>query len=193
MKVLVASNLETDLDVMNGASGEVVDIILHPEEPTFRTESIVKLRYLPLYILIKLTRTRALRVQGLLDAVIPVEPMDMNMKIQVQTADGQFIPRTVYRQQYTITPGYAFTNYRVQGQTIPHVIVDIASLPSRHLLLFNLYVALLHSSGQSTIRLLRDFEDNLFIKPHDALLIEEDERLDKLDEKTKEGWLALHT
>ena len=30
MKVMVTSNVETDLNVTNGACGEIVDIILHP-------------------------------------------------------------------------------------------------------------------------------------------------------------------
>jgi hypothetical protein len=32
MKVMVTSNIKTDLDVTNGAHGEIVDIILHPDE-----------------------------------------------------------------------------------------------------------------------------------------------------------------
>ncbi|KAJ7770381.1 hypothetical protein B0H14DRAFT_2383013, partial [Mycena olivaceomarginata] len=46
---------------------------------------------------------------------------------------------------------YAFTDYRSQGQTIPYVLVDIASPPTGKLSLFNLYVALSRSSGRETI------------------------------------------
>ncbi|KAI0245278.1 hypothetical protein BJV78DRAFT_1139636, partial [Lactifluus subvellereus] len=49
-----------------------------------------------------------------------------------------------------ITPAYTFTNYCSQGQTISHVIVDLASPPLGSLSLFNVYVALSRSSGQST-------------------------------------------
>ena len=57
-----------------------------------------------------------------------------------------------------MTPAYAFTDYRAQGQTIPYVIVDIATPPTGGLNLFNLYVALSCSSGRSSIGLLRDFD-----------------------------------
>jgi hypothetical protein len=59
MKVMVTSNIETDLDVTNGARGEIVDIILHHNEPPLGDDPIVTLQHLPLYILVKLKQTRA--------------------------------------------------------------------------------------------------------------------------------------
>ncbi|KAJ7833759.1 hypothetical protein B0H14DRAFT_3710216 [Mycena olivaceomarginata] len=35
MKVLVTRNIETDLDLANGARGEIVDVVLDPDEPPF--------------------------------------------------------------------------------------------------------------------------------------------------------------
>jgi hypothetical protein len=43
MKVMVTANIETDLDVTNGARGEIVGIILHPDEPPLSNDSIVTL------------------------------------------------------------------------------------------------------------------------------------------------------
>lgn len=78
-----------------------------------------------------------------------------------------------------MTNAYAFTDYQAQGQTILHVIVDIAKPPSGSLNLFNLYlyVALSRSSGRGTIRLLRDFDDTIFMCSHTADLLAEDDRL----------------
>ncbi|KAJ7211941.1 hypothetical protein C8J57DRAFT_1097349, partial [Mycena rebaudengoi] len=45
------------------------------------------------------------------------------------------------------------TRNRSQGQSIPVVLVDIASPPSGTLSLFNLYAALSRKSGRETIRL----------------------------------------
>ncbi|KAG1836487.1 hypothetical protein F4604DRAFT_1519928, partial [Suillus subluteus] len=58
MKVMVTQNIETDLDITNGARGTIVDIILHPDEPPISNESSVTLKHLPAYILVKLNRTR---------------------------------------------------------------------------------------------------------------------------------------
>ncbi|KAJ6479040.1 hypothetical protein C8R45DRAFT_832940 [Mycena sanguinolenta] len=64
---------------------------------------------------------------------------------------------------------YAFADYRSQGQTIPHVLVDIASPPSGKLSFFNLYVAL------------------------SRILLAEDNRLEELSEKTKEWWKKMRS
>ncbi|PSS08934.1 hypothetical protein PHLCEN_2v3424, partial [Hermanssonia centrifuga] len=188
MKVLVTSNLETDLDLTNGARGEIIDIILDPDESAVGTDGVVHLKYLPVYVLVRMERTRASQLPGLDPGVIPVEPMTTTMQIKLGTHAGKEIKRTVRRRQYPITPAYAFTDYRAQGQTLPYVVVDIATPPSGTLSLFNLYVALSRSSGRQTIRLLRDFDEKLFMQAHDAELILEDERLGQLDSVTMDWW-----
>ena len=65
MKVLVTDNVETDLNLMDGTWGEIVDIILHPDELTIGNEPIVWLKYLLAYILVKLAHTQASRLKGL--------------------------------------------------------------------------------------------------------------------------------
>lgn len=188
MSVLVTNNIETDLDITNGARGEIIDILLHPDEPPVGLEPIVNLKYMPSYVLIKLARTRASCLDGLEHAVIPVEALTSTMEIEVPGSDGNKHRRTVRRRQLPITPAYAFTDYQSQGQTITHVIVDIAPPPSGALSLFNVYVALSRSSGRDTIRLLRDFDYRVFKKTHDPHLLQEDERLESLDKKTGFVW-----
>lgn len=85
--------------------------------------------------------------------------------------NGKNIIRSVRRGQFPMTPVYAFTDYRSQGQTLPYVIVDIATPPSGGLNLFNLYVALSRSSGRSSICLLRDFDNEVFQKSHCSELL----------------------
>jgi ATP-dependent exoDNAse (exonuclease V) alpha subunit len=90
-----------------------------------------------------------------------------------------------------MTAAYAFTDYQSQGQTLPYVIIDITKPPTGALGLFNLYVALSRSSGRESIRLLRDFDDELFKKSHDPALLAEDDRLDKMDRITKAWWCRM--
>ena len=74
MKVMVTENIETDLDLTNGARGEIVDIILwHPDEPPIVDAPVVHLKYMPAYILVNLSR-RAAALGGLEANVIPIEP-----------------------------------------------------------------------------------------------------------------------
>ncbi|KAH9171031.1 hypothetical protein EDB89DRAFT_1829061, partial [Lactarius sanguifluus] len=64
---------------------------------------------------------------------------------------------SVKRQQFSLTPAYAFTDYKSQGQTLKCVIVDIAKPPSGSLTAFNAYIVLSRSRGRKTIQLLHDF------------------------------------
>ncbi|PSS37626.1 hypothetical protein PHLCEN_2v553 [Hermanssonia centrifuga] len=191
MQVLVTDNIETDLDLTNGARGQIVNIILHPDEPPMGDEAIVQLKYLPLYLLVKMTRTRASRLEGLEEGVVPVEPKQTTMRIVFKKGPLKGKSRTIRRRQFPVTPAYAFTDYRAQGQTIPFVVVDIASPPYGKLSLFNLYVALSRSSGRETIRLLRDFDDRLFCQRQDTELYVEDERLERLNGETLAWWSLL--
>ncbi|KIL55962.1 hypothetical protein M378DRAFT_113643 [Amanita muscaria Koide BX008] len=115
------------------------------------------------------------------------------MRISIQTKEGKWLQRTVKRRQFPVTAAYAFTDYRSQGQTLPYVIVDIASPPFGSLNLFNLYVALSRSSGRETIRLLRDFDPQLFRQRHDVNLLAEDDRLEKLNRKTQHWWQQVES
>ncbi|KAI6031252.1 hypothetical protein PISMIDRAFT_124405, partial [Pisolithus microcarpus 441] len=76
-------------------------------------------------------------------------------------------------------------------QTLPCVIVDIATPPSGGLNLFNLYVALSRSSGRSHICLLRDFDENIFQKSHSNELLSEDDRLEEENHKTRNWWHVI--
>jgi hypothetical protein len=186
MKVMVTNNLQTDLDITNGARGVIVDILLSRYEPPLEDGSTVTLRFVPECVLVKLDRTRATALPHLQEGVIPIQPIPSKVQVRIR---GKAC--TVTRVQLPMTAAYSFTDYRAQGQTIPYVIVDIASPPSSRLSLFNLYVALSRSSGRSTIRLLRDFDDDMFLQGHEPELIEEDERLEKFDEVTGEWWKKM--
>ena len=191
MNVMVTMNIDTDLDIVNGPHGEIVDIVLDPNEPPLSQDPVVHLKHLPLYILVKCKRTRAPRLNGLEEGVIPVQVAKQSVQIPVMTANGALENRRVTRKQFPITGSYAFTDYRAQGQTIPYVLVDLASPPSGRLTLFNLYVALSRSIGKDNIRLLQDFQDDIFKQAHDPRLAIEDEHLKRLNRNMKAWWSGM--
>ncbi|KIK81825.1 hypothetical protein PAXRUDRAFT_155178, partial [Paxillus rubicundulus Ve08.2h10] len=98
--------------------------------------------------------------------------------------------KTVTYRQLPLTPSYAFTDYRSQGQTISAAVIDIGSPPTGQLTPFNIYVASSRSRGRDTVRLQRDFDERLLTTlnhPNEYLRIE-DARLAKIDEETKNQW-----
>ena len=51
---MVTANIKTDLNITNGARGKMMDIIVHPDEPPLGGDSIITLKYLSSYILVKM-------------------------------------------------------------------------------------------------------------------------------------------
>ena len=134
---------------------------------------------------VNLDRTRATKLDGLEEGVIPVEVSSKSFQISI-LVEGKYQKCTVHQYQFPMTAAHGFTDYQSQEQTIPYVLVDITSPLTGTLSLFNLYIALSRSSGQSTIRLLWDFNEKLFQSSHDTWLLDEDYRLDRLDQITKD-------
>jgi ATP-dependent exoDNAse (exonuclease V) alpha subunit len=88
------------------------------------------------------------------------------------------------RQQFTLTPAYAFTDFKAQGQTIESVIIDLAKPPLGKIDGFNSYVALSRGHGRDTIRLLHDFDEKLFTVHLNEHLRQEDAQLETLEKET---------
>jgi len=181
MKVMV-TNVETDQDITNGAHGTIMDVILHPDETYSKEERDMVLKNVPLYLLVKLEHMRATPLKGLEAAVTSVELATKSMQVQVVENDGNQPQRTVKQCQFPVTAACTFT------ETIPYIVVDIATPPTEGLSLFNLYVTLSCSSGKSAIRLLRDFNAKVFQASHSSQLLAEDDQLKELDMETKEQW-----
>ena len=119
--------------------------------------------------------------EGIPDGVIPISPSMVRFSVDV---NGEKVK--LERHQLAIVPGYAFTDYKAQGQTMECVIVDISKPPSGSLLPFGVYVALSRSRGWKTIRILRDFDPALFMHHPSEDLRDKMVRLEYLDERTRE-------
>lgn len=138
MKVLVTYNIQTNLDITNGT---MVDIILDPREGHIGNESTCRLTHLPIYILVRLERTRLSKLSGLEDNIIPIEPLTSSMDVEKLTTRGR-MNVSIRRTQYPLAGAYAFTDHQSQGQTINQAIIDIVPPPRGRLSSFNLYAAL---------------------------------------------------
>jgi hypothetical protein len=136
-----------------------------------------------------LTRLYLLHCQNVRDSLkegqIPIFPVEHCFSISTR---GK--PHTkVYHRQYPLTSAYAFTDHKAQGQTMEPVLVDIGQvLGNFGISPFGAYVALSRGHGHENIRLLRDFEDNLFMRHPSEKLRLEDLQLEELSRKTKERW-----
>ena len=98
---MVTNNLQTDLDITNGARGVITNIILNPDEPPLDEGSVVTLKHLPECVLIKLSRTRVAALPNLKEGVIPIQHISTKIQIRVRGKS-----QTVTRTQFPITGAY---------------------------------------------------------------------------------------
>ncbi|CCO35196.1 DNA repair and recombination protein pif1,mitochondrial [Rhizoctonia solani AG-1 IB] len=181
MKVMVTYNIETELDVANGARGTVVRIITG--ESSSGENHLSHIRNLdrpPVCVLVKLWRTKIQKLGDLDEGVVPIVPIRSQFKLKLPNKREL----TIWREQLPLTAAYAFTDYRSQGQTIPYIIMDLATPPTGGLTPFNGYVTISRSRTAKTARLLRDFDEKLFTTPPNQYLLSEDRRLEELDLQT---------
>lgn len=185
MKVMVTENISTLANLANGSRGTISDIVLDPRERSFQPSEkelqTIQLRYPPLFIIIRTTGPFGIpSLQNLGEKEVPLGPLTRHFYIGSN-------PRTrITRRQFPITPVYAFTDYKSQGQTIPHTIVDIGKTSSFALTPFNAYVALSRTHGRESTRLLRDFDSELFTRHPSESLREEEIRLREMAKATSD-------
>ena len=106
MQVMVTFNVETELDIANGSRGEIVGIILD-ETRSSQLQSqagVVELKRMPAYVLVKLHRTKASKLEGLEEGVLPLVPMNRTFCILHQGKE-----KAITRRQLPLTAAYAFT------------------------------------------------------------------------------------
>lgn len=196
MKVMVTYNIETELDVANGARGTVERIIVHDMDNREAGVQghIQRLARPPVCVLVRLWRTKVKALLGLEQGVVPIIPI--RNRFQVKLPSGKKI--SLWQEQLPLTPAYAFTDYCSQGQTIPDVIVDLATPPFGGRTPFNVYMALSRSRTTDQARLLRNLDSRLFTTPPDEHLAEEDARLERLNRDTEQSesghivWLCIY-
>ncbi len=184
MRAMVLINIATEADIANGTRGIIQDIILDSRETIPESSAMeVKLKYPPAAIIFKPdVPSDDCIFPGLTKGLIPIIPSEGGFTIHLQNGSTTH----VHRRQLALTPAYAFTHHKCQGQTIEYVIVDLGKPPSGTLDPFNAYVALSRSRGRGTIRLLRRGESDLFTThPSVNELKREDERLYRLSEMTR--------
>lgn len=182
MKAMVVLNIATEADVANGTRGTVHGFQLDPREVSAPPdeEGCIRIQYPPSVVYFKPDMKTEIKFEGVPKGIIPISPSKVSFNV---TVDG--VKVKLDRRQAAIVPGYAFTDYKSQGQTLEYVMVDISKPPSGTLSAFSVYVALSRSRGRNSIRILREFDPDLFMHHPSEDLRVDMARLEQLDENTK--------
>jgi hypothetical protein len=114
-----------------------------------------------------------------MNSLMPLSPIELKFTV------GSTPSMRITRQQFPLSPAYAYMDFKSQGQTIEHVSVDIGKTTFFKLSPFNAYVALSRGRGRKTIRLLRNFDSGLFLQHPSEDLCTEDQQIHAVVEETK--------
>ena len=107
---MVTQNIETDLDITNGAHGTIVDIVPDKDEPPLSDESIVNLVHLPSYVLVQLNRMHITQLEGLPLCITSILPPSKSFTITMMVKQKSQ-DQTVKHCQFSMTTAYTFTDY----------------------------------------------------------------------------------
>jgi hypothetical protein len=184
-KIMLLHNFKLDLNLVNGALGTVYDIIITEDSKAHLSNSAPNIRFLtkPPIILFKpdnphpaLANYSFQFLKTYPPGLIPILPRQHTLKYNygLQTL-------TIQRFQLDISLGYAFTDYKVQGKTFSHAIVDL-SPPSKGIIdPHSPYVMISRLKTSSGLLILRPFDISVFETPIEDDLKEEFKRQRTLD------------
>lgn len=139
----------------------------------------------PAMLLFRPDKSTKIRFPGIKEGLIPITPSESTFKVKDPYIQKEY---RIRRRQYALTGEYTFTDYKSQGQTMEYVIIDIGKPPTGALSPFGVYVALSRSRGRKNIRLLRDFDRQLFQHHPSENLRLDMIRMKDLNEATKKQW-----
>lgn len=172
MKVMLRENIAFGNRLVNGAEGTVVNVVYEVVEGK------------------KYASVAYIRVPGagkvcenLEEDVVPIFPETFSFKVQI-SVNGKSVKRTISRTQLPLIPAYAYTDYKSQGKSLTHAIVDLDSAMS----LQGVYVMLSRVKTLNGLLILRGFSSSKLCGRMSQELRDELARIDRLSEHTLRRW-----
>ena len=174
MKVMVQENLAFTKHVVNGTEGTVKDIV-YEEEDGKRYPAVV-------YVHIPGSGRICSNAD---DDIVPIFP-ELTSFVWSRRVNGEIDKVSVSRLQLPLLPAYAYTDYKSQGRSLDHVIVDPESAAS----LQGVYVMLSRVRALEGLHVLRPFKATKIEQRLSQELRTELSRLDDLDTETQRSFTS---
>lgn len=188
MPIYLKDNLATEFGLCNGSQGVLVRVILDPREPpipVWEDGDIAPIQhalyYLPLALLVRFPDAK---MTTPLDPTLSDDPLVVPIRpgycsFSYRWSGTRYIK--VFRKQFHVFPGYARTLHGAQSESLENMVTDI-NLPGNW---GNAaYVLLSRPTSAKAIRLSTSFPKAALCRPPKWPLLNEQERLDRLAEKT---------
>lgn len=182
MRVVVTENAAMAAKVVNGSEG-VLRNIKYEEDQNGERYAVCAYVHIP---------GSNLQVPGLEFEVVLILPTRSHFVYNSSKGKGRtksYGPSfSISRLQLPLLPAYAFTEYKIQGRSLKHVIVDLQGCKS----LQSAYVMLSRATSLSAIAILRWFVPGKIYKPLSQQFRDEFTRLQILEEHTTDRFEHRH-
>jgi hypothetical protein len=170
MRVMITENLSMGNKIVNGSKRELEDVV-YKVIPEGREAVCVYVRMLSFPV----------ATDRLPSSVVLVFPKTVQFSYRPSQSRSVRVSRT----QLPLVPAWAFTDYKVQGASLPPVVVDLASARG----IQNAYVMLSRATGLQNLGVLQWFPSHrIFTQLQEDLRIELD-RILHLDSQTLKWFL----
>lgn len=173
-KLLSKINEATECCVTNGAEGVVVGWKSRPisEDKEALETLFVKLTAAPTTV----------KLDGLPENVVPIS--HQSRKIRCKMPNGNFL--SISRDQVSVIPNFAMTDFGSQGRTRPHNVCDLQNCRSHQ----SIYTCLSRGSTYNGTIIVQPFDPRKFTGGISGSLHQEFRELELLDEITKLRYLG---
>jgi ATP-dependent DNA helicase PIF1 len=173
MPIMITENAATSCKIVNGSRGTLQSITFDLDEDGNR---------FPVCALVHI-KDSTLYVPGLDEGVIPILPITGSFPFPMGEKKVN-----VRRTQLPILPGWAFTDFKVQGSYMPKVIVDLAGARS----LQSIYVMLSRASTLKNVAILRWFSSRVLHAELQGDARRELQRLCEVERMTRARFFEQH-
>lgn len=154
---LITANINTTLGLANGTPCELYSL---PENNNSE------------YLLVKVPHLLPVKFDGLPDSVVPIYKCTKSYTIY-EGSKAIHISRT----QFPLIPAYAITDYKSQGATLQHCVVDLRKPPGTSKHFHALYVMLSRVQTLNGLYVLCDFSREDIEQAPPSALLKESERV----------------
>lgn len=176
MKVMVRENIAFGRRLVNGAEGTIRNVLYELRDGV--PCATVAYVHIP----------GAGRISADLEEdVVPVFPEKVYFKY-APIINGKKVLKSVTREQLPLVPAYAYTDYKSQGKSLTHAIMDLESACS----LQGVYVMLSRVRSMEGLLIMRPFSHAKICTRLSQELRDELRRIDMLDEMTRVRYASLN-
>jgi hypothetical protein len=173
MPVMITENAATSYKIVNGSRDTLKSIIYEKDTKGFRYAACA---------LVEVPGS-VLAVPGLDAGVVPILPVTTSFKFTFGETSVN-----IRRTQLLILPGWAFTDFKVQGNSLSPVILDLTCARS----LQSIYVMLSRASSLRNIGILRWFSAKTLQSALQGDAREELKRLSGIANDTRQKYMMTH-